>query len=286
MLSDHFSVKFLFPGDPISEDLSSLVVIGHYGINKTYAKDIGHYLAHGGNVLIAGNGLPINEGLKFRDTPILEALKGLDILIEPYLIGDNNSFDITEDSGNIIEYPLNVITLPATISNDNVLLYPFTGFVGIYLSPVLSNNNNFSNLLFSSKESWLVDSNTGLDGIPEGRFCSAVYGEGSFSKYFYNEDLGNSNRLIVLGNSISLTNYIATLGINNGYDFILRSLYKLNGDEDLLRVRHKYNWDSSFFKINNSLYKDSIINTYIIVLFLYSLLILIICFFIRQKKLR
>lgn len=284
-LEEHFHTVFLFPGDIIPDYLDGLLVIGHFGINSRYTRDIGHYLSLGGNLILAGNGLPTSHGLIYRETPILEALKDCGIIIEPYLIGDKHSIKVKDNNGHSVEYPLNVITYPNRELKGNSIVDPFTGFTGIYLSPVLALADQFKNILYTSKEAWLVDSITGLDGVPEGEFSVAVYGEGHFSESFTGIPSSAENRLMVLGNSMSLTNYLASIDTDNGYDFIIRSLYSIVGYEDLIKIRHKYNWEKTFFKIERSLYRESVL--YIIktmILYIYPLFILIILTIIRKKN--
>ncbi len=275
-LNEHFYTTFLFPGDPIPDNIDTLIVAGHFGINYFYRDEIGHYLADGGNILIAGTGLPTDENLKYRSTPVLESLNSMGVTLEPYLVADNNN--------NINAYDLNVITRPNRSLVGNSITDPFTGFIGVYLSPVFVANESFDNILYTSDLSWLVDSTTGLEGSPEGSFPVAAYGEGSFSSFFTNNGSTKNNRMLVLGNSISLTNYLYTLGIESSYDFIIRSVYVLNGDNKLIDVRNRLNLDKSYYKLESNLYSESILNiVYIFFVIVYPVLLFLLCLVIRNK---
>lgn len=276
-LKEHFFTTFIFPGESIPENLDTLIVIGHYGINDYYKEEIGHYLADGGNILIAGTGLPTDRNLNFRSTPVLESLESLGVVIEPYLVSDKNN--------NINSYELNVVTRPNRLLTGNSITDPFTGFIGVYLSPVLVKNESFSNLLYTSDLSWLVDSTTGLEGVPEGSFPVAAYGEGSFSTFFTVNSSAKKNRMLVLGNSMSLTNYLYTLGFESSYDFIIRSVYVLNGDNKLIDVRNRYNLDKSYYKLESNLYRKSILNiVYIFFIIIYPVFVFLLCLSIRKKS--
>ena len=130
---------------------------------------------------------------------------------EPFLIGDKNSIN---------SYDLNVITFPNRHLKMNEIINPFTGFTGVYLSPISIKNNMFVPLLKTSQLSWLVDSTTGIDGKPETSFNVAAYGEGSFSQFFTSHYTNKKNNILVLGNSISLTDYLHSINYNGVYDFI------------------------------------------------------------------
>lgn len=243
LLSEHVESDILFPGDPIPTDLYALIVVGHFDINNYYSNEVWSYLESGGNILFALNGVDTRRNLLSRKTPILNKLEELGVVILPYLIGDYRSVGLQESDGTIKEYPLNLQTFPNRDLVENPIVTPFTGLTALHSSPVITDNRNFSTLLYSSKEAWLVDSTTGMDGTPESQYPIAIGGE-----------LDSGSRVVVIGNNLGLTEY------NSNQDFFLRSVYYLIGDEELLSVRHKYNWDRSMSKIETSLYRGTLIN--------------------------
>lgn len=273
-LSEHFKTSILFPGDIIPDDLDALFVIGQYGINYTYTSEIGHYLSHGGNLIIGDTGLPTSENLNYRDTPMLEALRSTGIEIEPYIIAEK---------GNTEDYDLNIVTYPNRELKGNSIVLPFTGFLGIYTSPILIKSGNFVNLLYTSKQTWLVDSTTGLEGVPETDFPVAVYGEGNFSESFTGIKSSEINKLLVIGNSVSFTDYIVGVAGDNSFDFIIRSLYTMVGEEDLMTIRHKYNWEKTLIKFERDIYRDSKLFVLKLLILLYPFLILITTTVFRRK---
>lgn len=281
-LNESFNVSFIFPGDKIPSDVETLIVAGHYAINYDILSVIGDFMGSGGNILIAGTGLPTDEGLVFRETPILEALKYSGVKIEPYLIGDNRNIGLVDDNGRVTPYPLNVVT-DSSRRTYNPAVFPFSGFDALYLSPVLSEKNSFVPLLTSSHESWLVNLDSGIDGTPEGAYTAAVYGVGEFAHNFTGPQNGVENSMIVIGNSLSLTDMSYSLGIDNGYNFILRSIYLLNGDEDMLLSKDKTLWEKRFYKIDSSL--DNYLFGLLKLLFviIYPLIILGACFAIKKS---
>lgn len=276
LMSEHVQSSILFPGDPISPELDLLIVIDHYDINKFYTDRVMDYINQGGNVLFAVNGLDTGNNLHYRETPLLKRLKELDIHVQPYLIADKRSIGIVEDDGTVKEYPLNLQTFPNRELLENPIISPFTGLTALHSSPVVSMENRYNYLLLSSKEAWLVDSSSGLDGEPENQFPIALYGE-----------LDSGSRMITIGNSLGLTEY------NDNQDFFLRCIYYLIGKEELLTLRHKYNWDQSMYKIETSLYRGTLINlikSYLLISPLWMLLLLavfdkiLVLFWIRPKS--
>lgn len=276
LMSEHVQSSILFPGDPISPELDLLIVIDHYDINKFYTDRVMDYINQGGNVLFAVNGLDTGNNLHYRETPLLKRLKELDIHVQPYLIADKRSIGIVEDDGTVKEYPLNLQTFPNRELLENPIISPFTGLTALHSSPVVSMENRYNYLLLSSKEAWLVDSSSGLDGEPENQFPIALYGE-----------LDSGSRMITIGNSLGLTEY------NDNQDFFLRCIYYLIGKEELLTLRHKYNWDQSMYKIETSLYRGTLINlikSYLLISPLWMLLLLavfdkiLVFFWIRPKS--
>lgn len=275
-LSEHFNTQLLFPGDIIPHDLDALFVIGIYDINHSYTHEIGHYLSHGGNIIIGDTGLPTADSLKYRDTPILEALRSIGVEIEPYIISEK---------GNTKDYELNIVTYANRLLKDNSIIQPFTGFLGIYTSPILIRYGNFDNLLYTSRNAWLVDSITGLEGQPENDFPVAVYGEGSFSESFTGEESEAINRLLVIGNSISFTDYIVGIAGENSFDFIIRSLYTMVGYEDLMAIRHKYNWEKTLINVERDIYRDSKLFTLkFLMLYIYPFFIFLLTTVIKKKS--
>ncbi len=271
-LRDHFSINFIYPEEVIPNDLDSLIVVGHYSISPHVFQKIGNYLSRGGNILFAGTGLPTNEGLNYRNTEILTALNLCGVIIEPYLIGNNS------------QNRLNIITYPNREYKSNLITVPFTGFTGTYTSPINILNNIFINLLYSSNDSWLVSSISEIDGVPESRFPVAVYGEGNFSKFFSGKDLGNINRFIILGSSMSLTDYPYSLGEHQGYDFIIRSIYKIISEEELLNVRYNYNLENNFYMLESSRYRNTVFNfLFMFIIIFYPFLIFLVFRYIKKK---
>lgn len=282
LLNRYFNVSFIFPGDRIPSDLESLVVVGHYNIDYETLAEIGDFLSGGGNILVAGTGLPTDEGLVYRSTPVLDALKNTGITIEPFLIGDINNVGLTDDSGRNTPYPLNVITQRNWSLRSNPVISPFPGFNALYLSPVLTEDTRFETLLTSSESSWLVTKDTSIDGSPEGSYPVSVYGESKIGSYFSGFESQNSSRFMVLGNSLSLTNFSYNLGIDAGYEFILKSVLKLNGDDHLIESRNKFMTDKPLYKLkfpNRS--KFFALN--IMVSLIYPLLVLLFCIKLRRK---
>ncbi|MBN2617344.1 MAG: GldG family protein [Spirochaetales bacterium] len=274
-LQSHFYVEFLEIDAEIPEYIDSIIVIGHYALTNNHIHNIEHFLSHGKSMFFAGNGLSTNEGLQYRETPMLSLLREMGLVVEPYLIGSNNSIDYIEDDGSITKYPLNIITYPNRTLKNNTIINPFTGFSGLHTSPIMIKNGDFNYLLKSSKDSWLVDSITGLDGVPESSYNIAVSGVTNiFTK---------PSRIVALGNNLSLTDF----GTN--YDFIVRSMYYLVSKEDLLTLRHKVNWDKSLFKVEDSIIRGTILKIISIILFIYPLITIILLkgvFYIFSKLFR
>lgn len=282
VLSSHFNVSYVFPGDEIPENTSSLILVGHYAVDYNALSQIGDFMSRGGNILIAGTGLPTEEALEYRDTPILDALKYCGVYIEPYLIGDNNNIGLIDDEGRVTPYPLNVVTSPVK-GEYSPVVFPFNGFDALYLSPVNSESINFIPLLQSSNESWLVNIESGINGVPEGSYTAAVLGLGAFAHNFSGEQSSTENRIIVLGNSLSLTDLSHSFGIDNGYDFVLRSLYFLNGDEDKLYSKDKMLWEKTFYKVDSSIRFYLTKFLWILFVIIYPVTVLIICMKKRVK---
>lgn len=282
LLDRYFNVTFLFPGDRIPSDLVSLIVVGHYNIDYDALAEIGDFLSEGGNILVAGTGLPTDEALVYRSTPILDALKNTGITIEPFLIGDNNNVGLTDDTGRITPYPLNVITQANSSAKSNPIVSPFPGFNALYLSPVLTEDPRFETLLTSSESSWLVTKDTGIDGFPEGAYPASIYGESNIGSNFSGFESQNSSRFMVVGNSLSFTNFSYNLGIDAGYEFILKSILRLNGDDYLIESRNKFLTDKPLYKLRYP-NKSKFFTLNIIVSLLYPLLVLLVCFIIRRK---
>lgn len=281
-LKESFNVSFIFPGDRIPADVQTLIVAGHFAINYDTLSMIGDYLGTGGNILIAGTGLPTDEGLVYRETPVLAALKYCGVEIEPYLIGDNNNVGLIDEDGRVTPYPLNVVT-DSSSGVYNSAVFPFSGFDALYLSPVLAEKDRFVPLLSSSHESWLVNLDSGIDGTPEGAYTAAAYGVGEFAQNFSGIQDGGENRMLVLGNSLSLTDMSYSLGIDNGYNFILRSVYLLNGDENMLYSLDKILWEKRFFKVDSSFERYLFDLLKIIFVIIYPGIILGICLVIKKS---
>ncbi len=281
-LGNHFDVEFIKIGEEIPHGLDSLIILDQFDLEEKDVLDIGHFLSEGGSMIFAGTGLPTSENLVRRDTPFIDALKDLGAYIEPFLVGDINNLSITTEKGSIKPYPLNVITRPNRSLKNNIIISPFSGFVGVYISPILINNNNLRELLFSSSGSWLVDSATGIDGVPESSYPLAVFGNGVFSNSF-GVPSNVSNNIIIIGSSVSFTDYLYSLGIDSSYEFLIKSLYFIQGDGDLISSLYR-NSEHTHYKIEDSLYKKSILNfVYIFFTFIYPVIILLICLKLRNR---
>lgn len=275
VLEKDFNVEFLNRENSIPKYIDSIIVIGHKNIDYDYISKIGDYLSNGGSILIAANGVDISNNLAQINTPLLDSLAYSGIFIDPFLIGDNNNVGILDDDGRLTPYPLNVITRPNPVLKDIPLLNPFPSFNAIYLSPVRSVIPESKELLVTSKDSWVVNSQSGLDGIPIGSQSGAIYLETDLWKHFSGKESTVSNRVLILGNTRSLTNLSYNLGISNGYDFILRSLYSLLGKEDHLTVKYKFNFDNKYnYKdLNTNLFKLFYVFIYPLIILIASLLL-------------
>jgi len=274
-LKEDFNVLYIFPGDSIPHDVDTLVILGQFGINDYYTQEIGHYLAHGGNILFAVNGLKTSNNLQRVDTSILGSLKELGVYPEPYLVADIRGIN---------DYVLNIEAIPNRSLTGNQIVDPFSGFVGVHTSPVHYNNNLYKPLLFSSQLSWLVDSSTGIDGSPESSFPLAVYGESAISKYFTDSYSEKINRFLVVGSSMSFTDYLYSTNIFSSYEFIRRAIYVLNGDSNLINVRNKRSREVGYYKIESNLYRNSIISSFrILFIFIYPIILFFTQLIINKK---
>lgn len=277
VLEKDFIVDFLKPGELIPKHLKCLLVIGHKDIDTGYLAQIGDFLSKGGSILVAANGVDLNNNLKELDTPLLWGLKESGIIVDPYLVGDNDNVGIIDEEGRETPYPLNVVTKPGLGLKNDPFLNPFPGFNAIYLSPVRSNNPDSMDLLISSNDAWLVNSKTGLTSNKYGLYSGALYVETDLWKTFGGAETDKKNRVIVLGNTRSLTNLSYSLGISRGYDFVYRSIYHLLGKTNYLKVRHKFDYHDN----SNTVGHSSFFTFFYIVI--YPLLIFSIVLFLRRR---
>lgn len=276
VLEHDFIIDYINPGSKISNFINCLIVIGHRDLNYEDITLIGDYLSSGGSILIAANGVDITNNLNPVDTPLLRVLKEAGIIIEPYLIGDNDNVGIVDEEGRETPYPLNVITKPNK-DIDGAYLSPFPDFNAIYLSPVKTNIDDAWDVLITSEDSWLVDSKSGLNSNRFGSYSGSIYLETDLWKTFAGKESNKINRVLILGNTRSLTNLSYNLGISRGYDFIYRSIYYLLDKEDYLGVRHKFDYHDYKIKLGHDLP-----NIYFHLL-VYPVLIIIVLLIIRRR---
>lgn len=276
VLEKEFNIEFFDLGSDIPGYIDSIIVIGHKDLDYDHISRIGDFLSDGGSIFIGANGVDVSRNLEEVKSPFLDSLAYSGIFVDPFLIGDNNNVGILDEEGRVTPYPLHVITRPNPVLKTIPLLNPFPNFNAIYLSPVRSTLLGSKDLLVTSDDSWVVNSQSGLDGIPIGSQSGAVYLETDLWKHFSGKDSDVINKIIILGNTRSLTNLSYNLGISSGYDFIVRSLYYLLGKEDYISVKYKFNFDNKY----NS---EDIIFFKLFFILIYPVIVLILTLLIKKR---
>ena len=171
-LGQLYEIENVFPGEPISNSSSALLVLGGGGLTEDDVYHIDQYVVNGGKTLFAVDGVSVNVDLSFfafpvGDLPIFAAFDSYGFAIEQSLIVDGQNLRIPiqrQTGGNVVvqqlvDYPYWIALLGGGVNADHPITARFAGVDLFWASPIILNNVDdprVTPLLRSSPDSWII----------------------------------------------------------------------------------------------------------------------------------
>ena len=270
-----FRVRTINPGEDIPPELPALFVLGgseDLDINTLYYID--SYIAGGGNVLFAVDGIFVNvhnnfEARAMQDQGLMAILANYGVIVHPVMVMDHSSLNLTYQSQTWGMTTIRTVRYPpwiAVLEDSGNPFHPVTSlFSGLDLywpSPIelVPPEGVHAEILFSSTDfSWLQTNNF-LTSPEFMSFFDAEYNEtagayilgaalsgyfprafsGSEAGFYLEDSPGRESRIIVIGNSHFAGSLIQfNRGGERNLDFLLRAAEWLTSDDDLLTIRSR-----------------------------------------------
>ncbi|MFP4180587.1 MAG: GldG family protein [Spirochaetaceae bacterium] len=270
-LSERYTVETLESGQPIPEGLDVLIAAGTE-LSIDDAIYIDRYIARGGKALFAAGGADIDVQESFEaeeieeDNPILGLLSeyGVDVQSRLLLDAFSKRFRIPHStpSGTSWEaldrYPHWVNVRSGGVSEDHPITAGFGGLDLLWPSPLRykeSPKADIETLISSSTKSWLMEPPFFIDpgksssfypdeyySQPEGDFgdgpyTAAVTIEGEVDHPYAEPADGVNSRMVIVGDSIFLTDFISFSGSLYNIDFVGNCVDWLALEEDMMDIR-------------------------------------------------
>lgn len=240
----------------IPSSINTLVIIGpEEEFSEEQLKKIDEFFMRGGSILIAADGIKVEEGLVPTPNNI-----GLNSLLDKYGLSLNQDLVLDRSAGMAsftsgymtfnVQYPLWPKVLKSGFCEDNASVAKLESVIMPWASSInvneanIDEGNNISYLIKSSNNSWLQTENYNLDpqqdfniGTNRGSKNLAVSIFGKFNSA-YGEGSTDSGRLVLIGDSDFIYDGFVRQSPDN-LTLFQNLVDILSFDEDLINIRSK-----------------------------------------------
>ena len=250
-LSRHFTVESAAPGAPISPSVDALFVIGGRDLDEGHIDAVENYLAGGGRVLFALDGVSVDletqslDAAAVGDLPVHRLLEQYGVRIGRELVLDeyHRRIPVARPAGGMTvqsmePYPPWVSVV--AYNTRHPITARFTGVDLYWPSPLYFDlNDDVEVLLESSSRAWLMEqpfvtSPLQPDAMERGR--RETRGRYTLAAVVSGRPHPQS-RMVVVGDSDFLSNLLQYTGSEHNIDFAENVAGWLALDEDLLSIR-------------------------------------------------
>ena len=170
--SQLFETEQLFPGEPINDSLSAVVVLGASSLDRTDLYHVDQYLMSGGRIFFAVDAVNVNVEFAFfsssyGELPIYDVLESYGARIAQSLVADEYNLRVPlqqQGGGNLViqqlvQYPYWITLLRNSVNSEHPITARFSGldlFWASPIEPVDDADSRITPLVGSSAESWVI----------------------------------------------------------------------------------------------------------------------------------
>lgn len=321
MSSEYDNLEVIYDAADISEDLTTIVIVGGEALDEFQTYKIDQFVMSGGNLVVAANGVKLNFNNQFggpqafpSPNPVIDMLSSYGITINKDLVGDNLSYNPVSQRGQLfvdkLRYPLWVKVVRENINRENVIVDDFSSLNFFWPSSITVSEeikDNTQVLFTTTADSWSMtdDFRVDLDSykyplqMGTGKFNLGVSFEGNVASHFLNKTIpekdgadkkpfisNGRSKIVVFSNEDFLSNDF--ISREEELFLALNALDWLTQDGALIAIRNKGKFSRPLNKVLNqtmfNVYKNMIIGFTTYVIPLLFIIIGIIVSIMKKKR--
>ncbi len=245
----------LHPGEPLSQDISTLIVFGGATLDSSALIPIENFIASGHSVFFAVDGVAVSTQGELSAKPVGDAalfslLGSYGVTVMADLLLDTSSPGLpvpsTSASGETrvtkVQYPLWITIQEGGVSQESPITARFPGLDLYWASPLSIKaiaGLNVQVLLSTTAQSWLMKEPFSIDPSSAPSFYNQVETTRRQRPVAVTVSGPHSSRLVVVGDSEFASDLIDLTGSVGNLEFFLACVEWLSADEDLLAIRGK-----------------------------------------------